>query len=239
MKVLEVRISVADSVSSELLNDLGEELQISLPVDCAQNGLKVHDITATIHEPSKNKQTITVTLDLQKGQAPYKLVEGGHGRRRYQALRHFFEDIGYRVFKIATILLFVAAGTFGQQQLHIERLDAPIAKPQLTKLVADKKFWVAMGVLAASDAADSVTTRQALDRGAYEYNPLYGTHPSNGRLITVSCAYLVGEVVLAYELKRFSRKHRWARWMWLVEPSWQTVQHVRVASHNEALPRPR
>lgn len=48
-------------------------------------------------------QTLTVTLTLKKTQSPYSLLEGkGIGKRKYNALKHFFEDIGYKVQSITS-----------------------------------------------------------------------------------------------------------------------------------------
>lgn len=45
------------------------------------------------------KQTITVALELAPGQATYELDERG-----YDALRHFFTDIGYKVSYMSSTL---------------------------------------------------------------------------------------------------------------------------------------
>lgn len=248
MKTLIVRIAVPNAVTDSSLNELGEELQQTLKVDCQQNGMDVHSVE---YEIRSKEQVITVTL--AAGQKPYKLVERKGRRlkaicvrtgsdRSYQALRHFFEDIGLTVKSISSIIILAlcAVGSFGQSYL----IEAPKPKPIVERpkpvlgRTTDKKFWLTVGILAASDAADSITTRRALDRGSYETNPLYGTHPSNARMIAVGGAYFAAEVVLAYELKRFSRKHKWARWMWAVEPSFQTERHINWALHNERLANP-
>ncbi len=41
-------------------------------------------------------QTIVVKLKLKEGQEPYKFIEHG----KYNALKHFFTDINYRVTKL-------------------------------------------------------------------------------------------------------------------------------------------
>jgi hypothetical protein len=53
------------------------------------------------------KQVITVVLDLEKGMKPvgsrpYPMVELHMNNEKYNALRHFFEDIGYSVELIST-----------------------------------------------------------------------------------------------------------------------------------------
>jgi hypothetical protein len=45
------------------------------------------------------KQTITVELELKPNQPSYSLVESSP--KPYEALRHFFEDISYKVVSIS------------------------------------------------------------------------------------------------------------------------------------------
>lgn len=42
-------------------------------------------------------QYIMVVLTLKEGQEPYDPIELKGGGKEYPALRHFFEDIGYKV----------------------------------------------------------------------------------------------------------------------------------------------
>lgn len=52
--------------------------------------------------------------------------------------------------------------------------DAPKPKPH-----SQKVFWIGTALLAASQTADAITTRQIQDRGGWENNPLLGRRPSN------------------------------------------------------------
>jgi len=109
-----------------------------------------------------------------------------------------------------------------------EKPDCPKPKPVAPAArVADAKFWTAMGVLGTSAAADYIATRQVLDRGGYEKNPIFGRHPSVARQVAIGGAYFAGEVLLAYELKKFGRRHRWARHLWLIDPVAQSEEHMR------------
>jgi hypothetical protein len=110
--------------------------------------------------------------------------------------------------------------------------DAPKPKP-----VADEKFWTVVGVLGASAAADYVTTMRLQDRGGIELNPFLGRHPSRLRVAAMGGGYFAGEVLMAYELKKFSVKHKWARFLWIGEPAGQTEEHIRLAWHNEGVRR--
>ena len=53
-------------------------------------------------EKKMRLQRIVVDLELKDGQVPYKLVEEKGGGWKYDALRHFFEDIDYKVMHLST-----------------------------------------------------------------------------------------------------------------------------------------
>lgn len=64
---------------------------------------------------------------------------------------------------------------------------------------------LALAVMAAGQALDTVTTAQALHRGnTYEGNGLYGSHPSNARLAVTKAAIFVPIALL---LDRAFPKH--------------------------------
>jgi len=110
--------------------------------------------------------------------------------------------------------------------------DAPKPKP-----IADEKFWTVVGILGTSAAADYVTTVRLQSRGGIELNPFLGRHPSRVRVAAMGGGYFAGEVLLAYELKKFGVKHKWARFFWIGEPAGQTEQHIQWAWHNEGIRR--
>jgi hypothetical protein len=229
MKILEIRLSVPDSVSASDLQDLGDEMQQSLPVDCEQNGMEVHNVTYEVRPEAK--QTITVALDLQPKQRRYNPVEH-HGTRRYHALRHFFEDIGYKVLKISAILLICVAGSRGQQVRST--IEAPKAKPVIASHKFDKRvFFTGIGLLAAAKTADAVTTRQVLDRGGYELNPVYGRHPSPARQAGINAAFFIGQSALFYLTER--NRHAWVRWTGRVWFGAVIVNHTQLAVCNSGI----
>ena len=83
--------------------------------------------------------------------------------------------------------------------------EAPIAKVQSEPKPAaaglDKRvFLTAAVLLAAAQAADLITTRQCLDRGAcHELDPLYGTrYPSAERQAGLGIVYYTTRVALFY-----------------------------------------
>lgn len=140
---------------------------------------------------------------------------------------------------LACIVLFICAvGTFGQQQQQFieapkpKLIEAP--KPVKVQHVADKKFWVVMGILGASKAADGFTSLGA-PSSCREENPILGPHPSAGRYAGYFAVTYGIEVGTAFLLKRYSQHHKWARGLWLIEPARQTTLHIRWSAHNAGL----
>lgn len=114
---------------------------------------------------------------------------------------------------------------------------APLLSQQTKRPpVMDEKFLAAMGALAAAKTADGITTQRLLDRGPlyHEMNPIFGRRPSSARIAGTNAAYFAGEVATAYLVKKYGRGHWWSK-IWMVEPAWQTAEHVRCAVHNEHL----
>ena len=120
------------------------------------------------------------------------------------------------------ILLLCAAPVFAGPETKPE---APRAK------VADKQYWAAMSVLAASKAADGITTEHMLSRGCAESDALlFGRYPSPAKVASVNAGYLAGEMALAYLLKRSAKHH-----LWLAEPAYQTIDHLHLSVRNETM----
>jgi hypothetical protein len=141
----------------------------------------------------------------------------------------FREQIGRVVWLLALLLLF--AGVASAQR--IAPIEAPKPKPEAAP-VADKKFWAVVGILGAAKAADGFTSA-ALPHACVETDPVLGRHPSDSQYASFFAATFAVEVGIAYLLKRYGQHHRWARHLWLVEPSRQTGLHIYWAAHNEAL----
>jgi len=95
-------------------------------------------------------------------------------------------------------------------------------------------FVVVIGVLGASAAADYITSSH-WKPDQFETNPLLGPHPSDPKIAVFGASYFTGEVGFAYLLKRYGQRHSWAKYFWLVEPSAQAANHVRLAHHNTQL----
>jgi hypothetical protein len=95
--------------------------------------------------------------------------------------------------------------------------EAPIAKVQSEPKAAaaglDKRvFLTGATLLAAAQAADLITTRQCLDRGAcHELDPLYGArYPSAERQAGLGIVYYTTRVALFYFTER--NQNRFVRW---------------------------
>lgn len=138
----------------------------------------------------------------------------------------------------ALALLFLFPALVKGQEGPLRIADAgqlPDAPSPKSERVLDKKFLAVFGVLTSASAADYITSVQMIDRGNYETNPLLGAHPSPARYAAVGAGYLGAELALGYVLKGFGQHHRWARFLWLLEPSWGTERHAQLASHNAGL----
>jgi hypothetical protein len=113
-----------------------------------------------------------------------------------------------------------------------ENPDAP--KPK-TNRVMDRKYFAVLGVLAAAKAADAFTTSEASWPGCIETNPILGPNPSNSRIAGFAATSLAVEAGTAFLLKRFGQRHKWARYLWLGEPSFRTLKHAQAAMHDANL----
>jgi hypothetical protein len=78
--------------------------------------------------------------------------------------------------------------------------------------------------------ADYVTTRQALDRGNYEMNPLLGTHPSATRMAVEGTVLEAGTAWMGYWLRGKDKK-----WWWVPQVGLAATQGF-LAWHNSQLP---
>ncbi len=110
-------------------------------------------------------------------------------------------------------------------------LLAPSLAAAKKRRVADWRFWLAVGVVAAATVADIETTRRGIERGAVEANPLFGRRPGRPRLYLQSGAMTAGVVVLSYYLKRGSPE-RVPRGVWLVPVGAAATTHGIAAWRN-------
>ncbi len=109
---------------------------------------------------------------------------------------------------------------------HVEGCR-PLAKQ------AKKVFYIGSAALAASTVADAISTRQLLNRGGFEMNPIYGKRPSPAKQAGINAAFFAGSVGVFYLTERsHSRVIRWAGRSWI---GLQTAQHSYLAACNSAI----
>jgi len=135
--------------------------------------------------------------------------------------------------RVKTLLLWVCLASPAYSN---ELPESPVAKPIPTEHVINRQFILVLGALGGAASADYITTSALLGKDwGYEKDPLYGRHPSNARLAGEGAAFYAAEITGAYLLKRYGQKHRWARNLWMIQPSWQTGAHSYCAIHNAYL----
>ena len=116
---------------------------------------------------------------------------------------------------------------FCSQSLAQEKPEAP--KPKTDR----KVFIVGTALLAASKTADAITTRQLLDRGGWENNPILGRHPSSARLTGFASAQFAAQA-LAFHFTERSRKP-WVRWLGRAYIGFTIEEHARLAACNASI----
>jgi hypothetical protein len=98
----------------------------------------------------------------------------------------------------------------------------------------NKKVFVAgVSLLAASNVADAITTRQLLDRGGWENNPIFGKYPSPAKQAGINLGVFVAQAG-AFYLTEHSR-HRWVRWTGRALLATATEEHARLAACNAGI----
>ena len=142
-----------------------------------------------------------------------------------------------RILTILTMFLLAAMSLRAQSRLPGPGSglpDMPKPKVEMKGPVVDRRFVLAVTVLAVAKTADAISTVRGLGRGNVEQNPIFGARPGAWRLAGVNAGYFAGEVGLAYVVKRAGRGRWWGR-AWPVEIGWQTGAHLRAAVGNERL----
>lgn len=107
----------------------------------------------------------------------------------------------------------------------------PPKKPRRER-VADKKFWLLVGTLAAGNIADGITTAQMRDRGGIESGNAWmiGRHPADHKIALGGVVMFGAEVMLTKWMK--GHPNKWVRRFWWVPGIYQVEEHTRLAVHN-------
>lgn len=104
-------------------------------------------------------------------------------------------------------------------------------KPDAPKPKHDRKVFIAVtALLAASKTADAITTRQVLDRGGWENNPIFGPHPSPAKQSLINLG-IFGAQAGVFALTERNR-HGWVRWTGRALLAHVVVEHSRLAACN-------
>ena len=91
-------------------------------------------------------------------------------------------------------------------------------------------FFVGTSLLAAAKTADAWSTRNALDGGAWENNPVFGRYPSNARLAAVNAAFFSGEMALFFKTEH--SHHAAIRWAGRAYVGFVIANHAQLAACN-------
>ena len=133
-----------------------------------------------------------------------------------------------RTFALAALLLSALPCHAQTQPLP----DAP--KPKLEQYHLNRRAFVAgISLLAASKTADAITTRQLLDRGGLELNPIFGRSPSPAKQAGINLAFFAGESALFYLTEH--NRHAWVRWAGRAFLAHSVVEHAYAVACNAGI----
>jgi len=125
------------------------------------------------------------------------------------------------------LALFLASSAFAKQEKPLP--DAPKPKQQFSRTV----YVPGVSLLAAAKTADAITTRQLLDRGGLELNPVFGRSPSPAKQAGINLAFFAGESALFYFTER--NHHAWVRWTGRAFLAHSVVEHSYAATCNAGI----
>lgn len=94
-------------------------------------------------------------------------------------------------------------------------------------------FVAGISLLAATNVVDAIITRQLLNRGGVELNPVFGLHLSPAKQAGVNAGIFAAQAA-AFYLTEHSR-HKWIRWTGRALIGLQTEEHARLAACNASL----
>ena len=112
--------------------------------------------------------------------------------------------------------------------LHAQGKPLPDAPKPNKKILV-----VGVSLLAASNVADAITTRQLQDRGGVELNPIFGPHPSPAKQAGINLGVFVAQAGLFYLTEH--NRHAWVRWTGRALLGAATEEHARLAACNAGI----
>jgi hypothetical protein len=144
-----------------------------------------------------------------------------------QEQRHTLES--RRIAMIRSAMLFAvlafAIPLYAQQK---PLPDAP--KPKTTRASI---FVAGVSLLAAAKTADAITTRQLLDRGGQELNPIFGKHPSPAKQAGINAGIFAAQSFAFYLTER--NRHAWVRWTGRALLAHVVIDHSQAAACNAGI----
>jgi hypothetical protein len=96
-----------------------------------------------------------------------------------------------------------------------------------------KVFLTGISLLAAAKASDAIITRQLLDGGGWENDPLFGRHPSPAKQAGLNLAFFAGESALFYVTEH--NRHAWIRWTGRAFLAHSIIEHSHAAACNAGI----
>ena len=96
-----------------------------------------------------------------------------------------------------------------------------------------KAFIAEVSLLGAAKTADAITTRQVLDRGGWENNPVFGRHPSPAKQAGINVGIFGAQAGLFYLAEH--NRHAWVRWTGRALITNVIVEHAQLAACNAGI----
>ena len=96
-----------------------------------------------------------------------------------------------------------------------------------------KAFIVEVSLLGAAKTADAISTRQALDRGGWENNPIFGRHPSLAKQAGINLGIFAAKSTAFYFTER--SRHKWIGWTGRAFIGHAILEHLRLAACNAGI----
>lgn len=140
-------------------------------------------------------------------------------------------------FVLLILALLCAQGASGQHYIEAPKPKPGLflrePKPAVQHRLDRHIFITGISLLAAAKTADAITTRQVLDRGGWETNPIFGRHPSIARQVGINAGSFAVQSVAFYFTER--NHHRWIRTAGRVWFGVLVVNHAKIAACNSGL----